>query len=690
MSILYRFNILLKAISQLGFSSLSLYACYQIGLRSGYYRWATSTPKISEQEESTNWEINSNLIALPSRESLLLTWGANFTQILSLADEIVAGQVHLFGGPAVPLDLIPHEPLGHWTDYEHLQAKSMPTDIKWAWEPARFGWAITLAQAYLVSNDERYSRAFWHSTELFLKSNPAYQGPNWISAQEVALRLIALVFTIQVFYRSPHTTPEKLSRLSQAIAKHAGRIPPTLVYARAQNNNHLLCEAAGLITAGHALPEHPQATRWLLLGRRWFFHAIHSQIAMDGAYIQHSTNYHRLLLQIALWVHTLGEPFPDRIMYKLAAATQWLLKLVDPESGGVPNLGPNDGANILPFSTCPFSDYRPTLQAASLIFQDSPAFVPGPWDDMSLWLNRIQSTIPSNTTKSQSEVKIALPLSLSNRCLSPHTIRCPDHSSWAYLRAAKFTSRPGHADQLHLDLWWRGMNIAMDPGTFSYNDPAPWDNALASSRVHNTISINNLDQMTRASRFLWLDWAQAEIVSCNLDTNSSFNKIIARHNGYRRIGVLHQRTVIAEQRGRWRVLDVLEPIHLSDGQKNASLARRFSIRLHWLLPDWPWVLESHTGNTNQSIQLESPYGLVKLNLDIDPVNILSQPEMQVVRAGETLYGNGVADPTWGWISPTYQSRFPALSIGYRVETRLPVVFNTEWILPNSEKFTKVD
>jgi len=210
-----------------------------------------------------------------------------------------------------------------------------------------------------------------------------------------------------------------LSRLGQAIAEHARRIPPTLVYARAQNNNHLLCEAAGLITAGLALPEHPHATRWLLLGRRWFFHAIQSQIALDGAFIQHSTNYHRLLLQIALWVHTLGEPFPDRILDKLAAATQWLLKLVDPESGGVPNLGPNDGANIIPLSTCPFSDYRPTLQAASLIFQDSPAFSPGPWDDMSLWLNRIQFTFPSNPNVSPSEIKIALPLSHTQRHLSP-------------------------------------------------------------------------------------------------------------------------------------------------------------------------------------------------------------------------------------------------------------------------------
>ncbi len=136
---------------------------------------------------------------------------------------------------------------------------------------------------------------------------------------------------------------------------------------------------------------------------------------------------------------SLGEPFPDRVMYKLAAATQWLLKLVDPESGGVPNLGPNDGANILPLSTCPFSDYRPTLQAASLIFLDLPAFAPGPWDDMSLWLNRNQSTFPSNPTVSPGEIKIALPLSLSNQTpLSPYhplpgslflgiPARCPIH-----------------------------------------------------------------------------------------------------------------------------------------------------------------------------------------------------------------------------------------------------------------------
>ena len=81
--------------------------------------------------------------------------------------------------------------------------------------------------------------------------------------------------------------------------------------------------------------------------------------------------------------------------------------------------------------------------------------------------------------------------------------------SWAYLRTAQFTSRPSHADQLHLDLWWRGLNIARDAGTYLYNAPAPWDNSLTTTLVHNTVTINGRDQMTRAGRFLYLDWVNA-------------------------------------------------------------------------------------------------------------------------------------------------------------------------------------
>ena len=81
------------------------------------------------------------------------------------------------------------------------------------------------------------------------------------SAQEVALRLIALVFCYQIFASSPETTPGRVNLLKQALIAHARRIPPTMGYARAQDNNHLLTEAVGLYTAAAVLPGYPGAAR---------------------------------------------------------------------------------------------------------------------------------------------------------------------------------------------------------------------------------------------------------------------------------------------------------------------------------------------------------------------------------------------------------------------------------------------
>ena len=199
MTISQRLPILLKAAKQLGIPSLGLFARYQIGLRSGYYRWVTPARSISEPEGPESWVINSRLLALPTQESLRSVRDANLPGIRTIAEEIIAGQVRLFGGHAVSLDLVPPQPLSHWTAYEIGQAKTGANDIKWVWEPARFGWTVSLAQAYLAFGDERYAQAFWHYLEVFLESNPPYQGPNWMSGQEVALRLIALVLSIQVF-----------------------------------------------------------------------------------------------------------------------------------------------------------------------------------------------------------------------------------------------------------------------------------------------------------------------------------------------------------------------------------------------------------------------------------------------------------------------------------------------------------
>jgi hypothetical protein len=93
-------------------------------------------------------------------------------------------------------------------------------------------------------------QCFWERWEKFIDANPPYNGVHWMSGQEVAIRLIGLCFAAQVFSGSQQSTPDRMLALGRSVAAHASRIPPSLSYARAQNNNHLLVEAAGLYTAG--------------------------------------------------------------------------------------------------------------------------------------------------------------------------------------------------------------------------------------------------------------------------------------------------------------------------------------------------------------------------------------------------------------------------------------------------------
>lgn len=646
-----------KALFQLGFSQTSLYGIYRLSLLSGYYRRVT--PAGDGRAEPSGHLRCENIFDLPAPASLLAVLGeAGQKTLQQQADEIVAGRVRLFGGEPVPLRLAFDQPLQHWSAYEKDNSLYKPfyadvQDVKFLWEPARFGWAFTLGRAWHLCRDERYADTFWKLTETFLDGNPPNQGPNWVSAQEVAIRLMALTWARQVFISSQYSTPARQARLAGAIAQHAERIPATLVYARSQNNNHLLSEAAGLFTAGLALPEHPHSTRWRRLGWKWFQRGLRQQIDAYGESSQHSSNYQRLALQLALWVKPLARNhayfFSRRVVEALSIATHWSLSLLDPDSGGLPNLGANDGAYIFPLSICPFADHRPVLQAAARSFMEYqlPA---GAWDEMALWLG-----VPASERYFQS------PRYLGDSLYGK--------ASWGSLRAVKYKNRPSHADQLHFDLWWRGLNIARDAGTYLYNASPPWDNALTHTTVHNTVSLDGCEQMTRAGRFLYLDWASAWLKHPIEADETILQRQVAGHSGYRRLGVRHQRTVTVLTDDGWQVDDDLLFI------KANHPARTF--RLHWLLPDWDWRIENLPAGSE--LRLQSPHGWIRLLLTCD------QPgcELSLVRAGELLHGQTIPDPIEGWVSPTYGQKLPALSCSFQVTSRNDVRFSTYFMFPDS-------
>lgn len=232
----------------------------------------------------------------------------------------------------------------HWSELSDFG----DTDIKIIWELSRFAFLYPLASAYLKTGNDKYAEGFWQAVEDWRAKNPPQCGPNWMCGQEVAVRMIAWIYAYSVLKEADATTDTRRQILGQMIAVSAERIDVNIQYALSQNNNHGISEAAGLFTAGVVL----ENQRWLTKGRKLLEGQARRLIYEDGSFSQHSTNYHRVMLDAYHWCLALAEEndihFSDELHRRVRLAEDWREAMTDPISGHTPNLGCNDSASLLP------------------------------------------------------------------------------------------------------------------------------------------------------------------------------------------------------------------------------------------------------------------------------------------------------------------------------------------------------
>jgi hypothetical protein len=690
-----------RAVKELGLRPVLQYGLYRAALQSGWLRRRTPSygwdkkplsawlrASASDSPESFHalyresagrflFEVDSGFRdrlrdVLRGREELLI----------AEADDVLRGRFRLFGTARVELGFPPDwsrsptleqggpslrwELERHWTATE---GGENPGDIKLLWEPARFGWIYPLARAFVLTEDPRYASGAWALIVSWREANPPNAGPHWSSGQEAALRVLALLFAQAAFRSAWEEQPGCEAQLAKLLAVHADRIPPTLLYARAQGNNHLLVEAAALYSMGLLYPVFEAAGRWKRIGRRWVLRALRDQVFDDGGYVQHSFNYQRLALQVGLWAARLAalndEPLPHDVLDRLRRMNGMLRAFAYPDGDRIPNFGPNDGAHIFPWSACSFHDYRPTLQAGALTLDRKPIYPAGPWDEACLWYGigdnsearAVErgfrrgdgSTRQTPETRSDDFPEAGLHLLLGDRARG-------------WLRCAAFKTRPGHSDQLHFGLWWDDKPIALDAGSYRYQADPPWDNALADAAHHNTLVVDGEDPMRRSGRFLWLDWAHGRLLGRWRSHEGALELVVAEHDGYRRWGVTHRRSVVRAGDGLWLVVDDL----LGAGVHEA--------RLGWLLSDgrWDWAEKA----------LHVAYDGVAATLQFEAESMVCGLYLAGERvAGEAIRGES---PTWGWHAPTYAVKEPALRLAGSVEGGLPVRILTWWSLDDAE------
>jgi hypothetical protein len=546
-----------------------------------------------------------------------------------------------FRNPVTGQGVSPQQP---WTQMRF--ASPAYGDLKFILEPSRFLFVYPLVRAYALSGDERFPQAFWSAVEDWARHSPPMSGPLWICGQECSLRILAWSFALHGFVHSPSTTNERVALLVSMIAAHAWRTAQTLGYARSQRSNHLVSEAVGLWTAGTLYPELREAEVWKNLGAHLLGESVLDQITPEGFSHQHSFNYQRMILHLLLWTLRLAEihhaPLYDDIRVRAQAAFDFMRSFVDPVSGLVPNYGSDDGSLILPLAPGSYRDFRPLLQLGAAVL-NRPALKPGPWGEAALWLGGEPAEVEKVAAASPAAAKTGY-------------FRLGDENDWALIRAGRYTRRPFQADQLHVDLWWQGINLARDAGTYLYNGPPPWNNGLAGTAVHNTVTVDHRDQMRRAGRFLWVDWAQASGRSFS-SSGACPDRFEGGHNGYKSLGVKHRRTVQWLPGSGWVILDDIVG------------AGEHDVRLHWLVADFSYEV------SDSPFEVVFSTGKSRIRWSIFSSVAGSAA---VVRAGKSSAPEvtGADTQLLGWESPTYGDLRPAVSLVYQARSQLPVRFVT--------------
>ena len=222
-------------------------------------------------------------------------------------------------------------------------------------------------------------------------------------------------------------------------------------------NTHLQGEAVALHAIGMALGQE----RWCQTGNRIVEEELGRQVLADGAHFELSSYYHVYALDLFLY-HAMLRGERNGTLARMA---DYLEGLLGPD-GILPLLGDDDGGRL-------FHPYGPRRGFGAATLAACRAWLGGP-----VMAKRTQRHFPASGLVCWHWGEGALYF---------------DGGGFGALSAGH-----SHADALSLALRWRGADVLLDPGTFSYMSGER--NRFRTARAHNTMGIG---QAEPAGPFSW-------------------------------------------------------------------------------------------------------------------------------------------------------------------------------------------
>ena len=478
----------------------------------------------------------------------------------------------------------------HWTEIADYSKEA--GDIKYVWEKSRFSFLYDIIR-YDYHFNEDCAEFVFSEIISWINANPINCGPNYRCSQEISLRVLNWTFALHYYSDSSFLTEEIFNRMQFSIYWQMDHVYRNINFSRiAVRNNHAITETLALYLTGLLYSEFPAAAKWKQRGKAWFEQEIAYQVYEDGTFLQFSMNYHRVVIQLLTWAIALAEKndesFAPVVYERAKKSLEFLRTCMIDENGKLPNYGANDGALFFKLNDADFRDYRPQLNALASALKTDLLFS-FQCEDVQ-WYN-LQNRNSGSWKPS---------LGIHRFDVGGYYI-FREKDTLTFIRCGNHKDRPSQADNLHLDVWYNGDNILLDGGSYKYNTSDGNIKYFMGTASHNTVMLDDYDQMKKGSRFIWYNWTQRKEIQFNEDERQyNFKGSVSAFN-YISENIVHEREVTKiKGQPAWTIKDTI-----------VNKPAEVSMRQLWHLPlQHPPVLWKSISKNGEQVSKQNVKGFV--------------------------------------------------------------------------------
>ncbi len=499
-----------KVAHNMGWKYIAFRSVYELNRRTGRLKKRfPESPAITKYLSLERWKNQEAKFFFSGKDELKVPRHPDAV-IAARYEMIREGKLSLFNGKVANLGLdynwmknpdsgFVYQADKHWTEINDYSREA--GDIKFVWEKARFAYLYDIIR-YDYHFNVDCSPFVLNDILSWIKANKVNCGPHYKCSQEISLRVLNWTFALHYYRNSEHLTEAVFEQIQHAIYWQLHHVYENINFSRiAVRNNHAITETLALYLGGLLYPDFPGAKIWKENGRKWFIQEILYQIYPDGTYLQFSMNYHRVVVQLLTWAFRLaklnGEEFPDAVTDRARKSLGFLRSCMNDSDGWLPNYGANDGALFFPLNNQQYRDYRPQLQALATLLDIDPGF-PETYEDV-YWYGQM----PGEDRQLAAEGQDGLFIYPDGGYYI-----CREEDTLTFMRCGNHRDRPSQADNLHLDIWYKGENILIDAGSYKYNTNEQTLRYFMGTASHNTVMLEDFDQMEKGPRFIWYNWTQ--------------------------------------------------------------------------------------------------------------------------------------------------------------------------------------